>query len=218
MGVRIGDRGVADTDLRPSGFVTVGGERRDARTAHATIPAGTPVTVVGGDAGGLVVQPAAGLAESPLHGTPVLASFGERVDAEVARTQAAQAEWLGRHRQTGFRVSVAAGALSAAAASAWRWDDLPTDTPLAVAVSLVAAGGLLGWVAFRTLDGWVGEVDSGVRRVTPAAAGLGVVGAFAVAAGCLPFAGVPVALAAGAVAGGVAAAIPIGLVLAVGEG
>lgn len=222
MGIHVGDLGTAATELRPQGFVTVGGERMDARSAHGVIRAGTVVAVVAGDHLGLVVREVAGdrLPELPDHGRPVLASFADRVDAEAERAEAGRREWLVRHRRLGHRVTAAVGAAAAAAACAWVWDLLPAwrDEPLLTAAALTVAGGLLGVLAFRLLDDAVGEAEPGFRRVTTLSTSLGLVGAIGTAAGCVPLMSLPAAATAGLLAGLLLAAVPLGVVAQCGGG
>lgn len=220
MAIRVGDPGVACTDLRPIGFVVVAGNRYDARTPHGVVPTGTPVVAVGSDHAGLIVQPVTS-APNPLpnHGAELLVGFSERVDAEAARCEAEAAAWAAAHRRWGSQAAAVAGAVSAAACAGWLWDHLPgSGEPYLPAAGLVGFGAAAGLGLFRLLDAWAAETDRGFRRVTPAAAPLGLAGAFATAAGCVPVLSLPLALTAAVAVGLVGVAVPFLFALLAGDG
>lgn len=220
MSIRVGDPGVACTDLRPIGFVVVAGDRYDARVPHGVIPLGTPVVAIGSDHAGLIVQPAASVSTPlPNHGAELLVGFSERVDADTARCEAETAVWTENNRQWGTQVASITGAVSAAACAGWLWNDLPgAGEPYLAAVGLVGFGAAAGLVLFRILDSWAAGVDTGFRRVTPAAAPLGMIGAFATAAGCVPVLSLPLALTAAIAVGLVGVAVPFLFALLAGDG
>ncbi|MBB64880.1 MAG: serine protease [Waddliaceae bacterium] len=52
----LGKEGVADSDLRPSGFILVNGQRKQAVSKVGYIPKGTPIKVLGGSGAHLIVK------------------------------------------------------------------------------------------------------------------------------------------------------------------
>ncbi|MBL8796115.1 MAG: NfeD family protein [Planctomycetia bacterium] len=77
MSLCIGDRGRADTALRPTGYVRVGGERHAARCQDGWLDAGAEIVVVASNAFGLVVRAGTGEAAPPRTGD-VIPSQAER--------------------------------------------------------------------------------------------------------------------------------------------
>jgi hypothetical protein len=97
MSVRVGDRCRVAAPLRPTGVVEAGGHRRDARVMVGTIDAGGDAVVVGWDAFGLLVRPAAAVPEParlPGYGEPVPTVHQQAVEREEAarRTKAEETE------------------------------------------------------------------------------------------------------------------------------
>lgn len=94
MSLCIGDRGKADTALRPTGHVRVGGERLAARCQDGWLDAGAEIVVVASDAFGLVVRAVAG--EAAPAGT------GEVIPSQAERTAVRdEAERKVRHESGG---------------------------------------------------------------------------------------------------------------------
>lgn len=82
MIVRIGDRGIATTPLRPGGFVTIVDVRHSARCPTGFVDADMEVVVIGGDNQGLIVrtiQVEFISEELPGHGNVVYSSFGDKI-------------------------------------------------------------------------------------------------------------------------------------------
>ncbi len=219
MGVHVGDRGVTESPLYLTGAVRIGGVRLTARSDRGPVERGTAVIVVGDDPQGLVVRPLEPGHEAqqlPDHGRPVFTSPQERTTAaEERREKANQRDWAA-HRRRGLVVGAALGALAVAAAmwAIWGWIAEQSESPNSLAPAVLLAGAVWGCLVFRVVDGALGLVDEGYRRLAVVSTGLGLVGAATGAALAVPWAGLGGGLVVAVVATALlAAVIPLLLIL-----
>jgi len=94
MRLCIGDRGHADTALRPAGYVRVGSERLAARCQDGWLDAEAEIVVVASDAFGLIVRAVAGEA-APARAGEVIPSQAERTAARDDAERNVRDEFVG---------------------------------------------------------------------------------------------------------------------------
>ena len=150
MSIKVGDLGASTTTLQPSGFVSINGERLDARAEFGLIPAGTSVVVVSGDHLGLVVRPAGNDSVSDA-GKPVCTSYSQRIASESQRVEDERHTQFLEHRRGGTTTSAAVGGLAGigAAITLWDWVAGQVEQPILAAGGCAAAGFLGGLILFR---------------------------------------------------------------------
>ena len=175
--IRVGDRAVAASPLRPGGIVTIHGRRHSARltgTVGNITLSGTELVIVGGDNSGFLVQPATTLAsvDLPRRGDPVHGSFGAAIQS-AARRDVKRRETFERIRANQLRVrGLAAGTTIGclAVAICWLWPSVSWPAEVWQAV-LLLVGAPLGfglaavWLA-RQLDERFAETDSNLRGLS----------------------------------------------------
>ena len=148
MATHVGDRGTAETDMHPQGFVRVGGERLHARSDRGAIAAGAEIVVVSGDNVGLVVRPVepGQTPRLPNHGRRVHSSFGERVTEQGKQEDAQKLRWRAARRRYGLIAGAALGAIAAGVSLYFLWDFVTSQAtdPQGTAAGVVVAGAVWG--------------------------------------------------------------------------
>jgi len=173
--IRIGDRAVAASPLRPGGAVTVGGRRQSARTTGMLVESGAELVVVGSDNVGLLVVPA-GLAASSIaeaeRGAPVHVNFVGAVRADAAVAEERQRRFLSRRRRWIWNRSLAIGLGCGliVVAICWMWPTLswpsqPWQAGLLTLGTLLGFGAAAPWLA-ALLEERFGETDTNLRGLT----------------------------------------------------
>ena len=186
--IRIGDRAVAASTLRPGGIVTIHGRRHSARltaTAGDMVEPGTELVVVGGDNAGFIVRLASGVRSADLarHGKPVHGNFGAAIQSDARRADRGREIFEGvrvrKLRASGWAVGGGAGLI--AVAICWLWPSISWPGEAWQMMSLVIGaplgfGSAAVWLS-RQLDLQFAETDSNLRGLTIPTTSLMLVGA-----------------------------------------
>lgn len=190
MGIRVGDVGLAVTELAPGGAVELDGWRYPARCDDGTIPAGAEVEVVRGEKTCYVVRRSGSGAPLPGRGTEIPPQGFESLRSRVARQERAEqserrAE-LGRRVRRGGAVSLVCGAVAGLASGGlgWHFDwanvtatiDFPTLFGASMGVGGAAGVALFfftGWFAVHALP----SEEGAVFEPSPVGVFAGLVGA-----------------------------------------
>lgn len=173
MGLRVGDTGVADSVLSPSGIVRIGDRRYQARSAMQWIEAGHPVIVLKGGNQGLLVQcPGDDFEPSTLDrfGEPVTVSFGEAVQTAAAVRAERFENWQVARKAYLRRSGVILGGLFAVAAVVIGWSQLssygsPVTRGVFVTLAVLTGAGL-GWWLLEIVEHMLCSVEQSLHRVS----------------------------------------------------
>lgn len=165
MIVRIGDRGIATTPLRPGGFVTIVDVRHSARCPSGYVDANMEVVVIGGDNQGLIVriiQTELVAGELPGHGNVVYSSFGDKI--QTVGKEAQQRLALQRRRLIARAWMFGAGwgllcAVAAVIRLHFTWPPIATNSTYALTPLIVCVGTLWGAALCRFLFGAFEQVE-----------------------------------------------------------
>lgn len=159
MNVRIGDRGIATTPLRPGGFVTIVDVRHSARSQAGFVDATAEVVVVGGDNQGLIVRSMHAefvSGDLPGHGDVVYSSFGDKIQTVGREAQTRLALQRKRLITRAWMFGAGWGLLCAIAAVIRlrsTWPLMGTDSFYLTSALIVVGGVLWGAVVGRCLFG-----------------------------------------------------------------
>lgn len=165
MNVRIGDRGIATTPLRPGGFVTIVDVRHSARSQAGFVDAAMEVVVVGGDNQGLIVRSIHAefvSGELPGHGDVVYSSFGDKIQTLGKEAQARLALQRQRMITTAWMIGAGWGLLCAIAAVfqlRTTWAVMATNSFFPASALIVGGSVLWGAVVGRCLFGAFEQIE-----------------------------------------------------------
>jgi hypothetical protein len=191
MAIRVGDQGVAESELHPQGVIRLDGRRYPARAQYGTVPPEVPVLVVAGDHLGLVVRPVepdAQPAALPGFGRPVHASFLDRLAEEEKRDEDQKTAEDATRRSRGASLFAAVGAALAALVLAvvWRHVGDADDSPWAAVGVALAAGAVWGAGVFLQLTEGLRRFEARGGRISMVCTALALVGGAAGAAVGIP--------------------------------
>ncbi len=166
MSVRIGDRGIASTVLKPGGFVIVAEVRHPARCLSGFLEASTEVIVVSGDNLGLIVcavESVPVIAELRGHGPEVHSSFGAKIASVGKASEQRRIEKRERAVRRSWIVGGVYGltcSLAAACQLQPSWPVVSPGQPWLVPALMIAVGSVWGLIVGRCMCAAFEQVEN----------------------------------------------------------
>ncbi len=181
--IRIGDRGRTEAGgLHPHGFVSVNGQRHEARAEFGAAESGDEIVVVGGGNLGLLVRKVSPGEKVSLknQGEQVFASFLEKMVTETGAVEESRHEENQRRLAFAVKAGAAAGFFCAALGLGFTWEYVRAECPppwqYVTPVVVLVVGLALGVGVAFGMHGFLKEIDPDCTRLTLPSAGLALAG------------------------------------------